>query len=215
MIGQQVWRWGWLIVAAMLALSIWQFTNTPATAQQGGGGGMVATRVAVIDPAAVFDKLDETARRQAELNQFVGEREREIKAITDQLQEISDELDAIRGTVASNDPGLLALRNRAVRVSRQLRFEQEFAQRQIEERQVQVQLEMFNKIAGAAGRFAQREGIDLVIADDSKVEIPVNIDLRQFSAAISSRRVMHATSAVDITDAVARLMNNEFAAGRP
>lgn len=214
MISQQVWRWGWLIVAAMLALSIWQLSNAPATAQQGGGGAMIATRVAVIDAGAVFEKLDETARRQAELNQFVGEREREIKQITDQLQEISDELDAIRGTVPSNDPSLLALRNRAVRVSRQLRFEQEFAQRQIEERQVQVQLEMFNKIANTASRFAQREGIDLVIADDSKIPIPDTLGLQQFSAAISSRRVMHATSAIDITDAVARLMNNEFAAGR-
>lgn len=214
MTGQSIWRWGWLAVAIIGALSLWQFSTSSATAQGGSGGTVIATRIAVLDAGAVFENLDETGGRQAELNQFIAERENEIKAITDELQAIQTELDTMQGVISTSDPKFIQLRNRAVRAERQFRFEREFARRQIEERQVQIQLEMFNRITAAAARYAERQGIDLVLADDSNVELPPVLGIEQFNAAISTRRVLHANDAIDITEEVTQMMNNDFAAGR-
>jgi Skp family chaperone for outer membrane proteins len=99
-----------------------------------------------------------------------------------------------------------------MRFEAQFRLETEIAERTLAEHQKLMQLALFNKITEAVRAYADREGIDVVLTNDSGVEIPQDLSDQQFLAAVTGRRVVFASDAIDITEEVAQAMNNEYRA---
>lgn len=191
---------GFAGVLVALCAVLW----APAASAQTGSAG--AAEVVTVDVAAVFDKLDEKSAREAELDEFRQARLDELNSLQQRLQALTSELEVL----PEGEPERDAKFEEAVRLQATLNFEEEFAQRRVAQKQQQLQLRLFNKIVDAVGRYAEREGHRLVIHDDSGVDIPENIPPQQFQTAIATRRVIFASPSIDITDAVAVMMNNEY-----
>ena len=98
----------------------------------------------------------------------------------------------------------------AVRLQYKLEFEGNLASRILQRQRTEMQLALFNKIRDAARAYADAEGFEIVLTTDHTAEIPANLGANEVNGAILSRRVIHASASVDITDAVAQRMNNQF-----
>ncbi len=68
--------------------------------------------------------------------------------------------------------------------------------------------ELYDKIKMAARTLADEQGYDIILVNDSVVEIPENTD--NILAQISSRRVLFARQQMDVTDQLIQTMNNEY-----
>ncbi len=71
---------------------------------------------------------------------------------------------------------------------------------------------MFLKVSNAISRIAEREGYDMVMLDDSLLPIPEEAADGDVYRAIITKGIIYRHDAVDITNDVVTLMNNEFTA---
>lgn len=203
------WRWAALAVGLIAALGLWRMGSSTAVAQRAAGGPCCC--VGSIDLPRVLQGLDERAERETELQAFIQERLERIQQIEDRIEQLRADLDIL--PVGSE--AWRAKREEIMTAIADLQKEQNFLQRFGAELEANMKLDLFNKIVDAASRYAEREGIAMVVADDSGVEIPrpLNPDeTRQVEPAIVGRRVLHSSSCADITSDVITMMNVEFAA---
>lgn len=192
------------VVGAVLA-SAAVLTSRPAAAE-----AMLlapqAQPVAIIDINKVLNKLDEKTEREKELSGY-------FKTLGDSLEATKKELDETRnslGILPQNTPDFDAAREKVVRLTAKLRLDQEMSQALADERRMRMQLGLFNKIRSATQRLSKKEGYALVFSDDSNVEIPATATAEQIQAGVVGRRLIYADAAVDISEQVATMMNNEY-----
>ncbi|HVZ93624.1 MAG TPA: OmpH family outer membrane protein [Phycisphaerales bacterium] len=164
---------------------------------------------AVIDINKVLNKLDEKTDRENELKTY-------IKQLGDTIEGTQKELDVEQGNLKilpANTPQFDESKEKVVRLTAKVRLDREMSNALVEDRQTRMQLALFNKIQSATQRLAKKDGYAMVIADDSKTDIPPAAQPDRIQAAMVNRRVVYADAAVDISDQVANLMNNEYKAG--
>lgn len=165
-----------------------------------------AQPVAIIDINKVLNKLDEKEAREKELQGY-------FKTLGDSLEATKKDLDTTRDSLQilpQNTPDFDAAREKVVRLTAKLRLDQEMSQALADERRMRMQLSLFNKIRSATQRLSKKEGYALVFSDDSNVEIPATATAEQIQAGVISRRLIYADAAVDISEQVATMMNNEY-----
>ncbi|GAB4556069.1 MAG: hypothetical protein Tsb0013_18880 [Phycisphaerales bacterium] len=204
MIEQRIWRWAALGCVAFGTLAFLVRTGEDATAT--GVRVAPSTSVAVLSLGRVLENLDERVVREDELKAEIGKREAALKQIEEQLEQLTTTMDTL--TPGSNERAQML--EEAVRLRYTLEFEGNLASRLLSQQRTEMQLALFNKIRDAARTYADAEGFDIVLASDHKAEIPQGLGANETNGAILSRRVLHASDAVDITDAVAQRMNNQF-----
>jgi Skp family chaperone for outer membrane proteins len=102
------------------------------------------------------------------------------------------------------------LRRKLEITSARVRLQEEYAQRVVREEQSGLRRTLFNKIMDATRAYAEQEGWDVVLIDDSGEDANDQMNDQQFGAYIATRSVAYRNDRVDITDAVATLMNNAF-----
>jgi Skp family chaperone for outer membrane proteins len=168
--------------------------------------------VAVVDIAQVLEQLSEKREREMQLESEIGERQDRLDRLKGQADLAKQDLEVLlRGTKEFRER-----QEEAIRLEGRLQIENEIAQRRLSQSRMRMQLELFNKILEAAQRYADREGFDIVLSSDVSDPIPEvaaeQMQPQEFMAMLASRRVVHASGAVDITDEVAQMMNNEFRA---
>lgn len=176
---------------------------------QGSSGGQAApTAVAVVSISKVLAGLKEREDKEADLQRLGEQRKSVIDALGEKARQLSEELNVlVRGT-----PDWKSKREEAMRAEAQFRLEAEIAERTLGELQKSMQLALFNKILDSVRAYAEREGYQIVLTNDSGTPIPEDIADQQFISAVTGRRVAYASEAVDITDEVALAMNNEYKA---
>ena len=201
---QRIWRWAALacVSAGMTML----FVRTAPSATANAVRVAPATSVAVINLGSVLEALDERTVRENELKSEIDARQ----AALDQLDEERKQIIAVLDTIPRDSPERDAKLEEAVRIAATLEFEGNLAQRLIARKRTEMQLVLFNKIKDAAKAYADAEGFEIVLTSDDGAEIPDGMGANETNAAILSRRVLHASQAVNITSAVAQRMNNEF-----
>ena len=197
------------LVACLAVFALVRFTSDGALAQ-GGGGSDPCACVATIDLGRVLERMDERIDRERELQEFIAQLESEVNELRAQAETAQGDLEILVQGTPEFEEGQRA----AIRAVARFRFEAEFAERRATERRKTMQLQLFDQIKAATAQFAEAEGYDLVMHDDSTEQLPPEITEQQASLAIASRRVIYSASGVDITDAVAQRMNNEYAARR-
>lgn len=206
----RIFKWAALGVAAAIAAGVWTGRGDNAAFAQGSTAAG-PTRVAVLDVPEVLERLDEKGEREAEFQLDIAMWQAQLDDATASLRALEGELEVL----PEDDPQFQAKQNEMIVLEVRRRTLNELATRRVEDRRVQLQAELFTKIIDAARRYAQREGLDIVITSDRDAMIPANAPPGQVQAAIASRRVVFASETIDLTSAVAQFMNNEFKNRRP
>ena len=201
---QRIWRWTALALVTMALALAWNGLSPRATAN--AITMAPPTTTSVISLRGALEKLDERVVREEELKSEIEKREKVIKDLQEELENLAALLDEM---VPGSDERAEKLEE-AVRLQVQIEFETNFANRMLGQQRTEMQLALFNKIREATKAYAAGEGWDIVLVTDHESEIPNGLAPNEVNGAILSRRVIHASPSVDITDEVAQRMNNEF-----
>lgn len=168
------------------------------------------TAVAVVDIVEVFDRLNERPVLEAQLQNRLTTRQAQVEEVRNRLRAIQEDIQNV------HTPGTEAYYER-VREFTELRAVAEARVRALEQiisiDQGTLRRELYHKITNAVARIAERDGIQLVIFDDSGFEIPAeNATNQEVFRAIVTRGLVYKHSSIDITDRIVTLMNNEYTA---
>jgi Skp family chaperone for outer membrane proteins len=91
----------------------------------------------------------------------------------------------------------------------------QFVQEQLSLEKGQMLATLYNKIQTSVCDILARDGWDIILIDDSGLDLPQMAQEAQMLQLILQRRVLCAADRVDITEDVKTLMNNNFNAPRP
>lgn len=206
--GRNLWRWSVVGLVALSGGLGWRLASTPAHAE---ANNAMPCCVGVLRLNDVLSKLDEKAVRETELKVFFDKKEAEVNALLDRVKALREELKLL----PKDSPDRAAKREEFARLGAQAKIEADISQVLAAEKKKLMELDMFNKIKDSAAIVAQRQGLSLVLNDDSKLDIPEEAEYRDVQNAMINRRVLFAADTVDISADVANYMNNEFKAKGP
>ena len=164
------------------------------------------TVVSTVDLPRVLDSLAEwqaeVDRSQAAAEQFQQD-----------LRQRSEELDALDADLEDfvvGTPKHTEAQRLVKKASIDLRAFMGLADMQETRTKQRAMLRIYNHIRDASAELADRDGYGLVIMDDSAIPIPE--DSRDVLGDISARRVLYASSTLDITQMLIDYMNTQWRA---
>ena len=185
------------------------FSTGRANANAASAAGSSA--VAVVDLAKLLDGLDERGFMEQDLNKEIEKRQSELDQTTGELKRMEEDIKIL----ADDDPNKIE-RVRDLRLKEvEARALKQFVQEQLSIEKGRMLVTLYNKVQLAVCDIAARDGWDLVLIDDSTLDLPEMATEQQMLQLILSRRVLCATDGINITDEVRTLMNNQFNAARP
>jgi Skp family chaperone for outer membrane proteins len=173
------------------------------------------TAVAVIRLPDLLNELQQRADAEIELREMATsldeqdqEKRAELEALRDRLEALPEEN---RGEIQSLSEDL---RLKLLKYEGWRRFELD---RLDVEKSLRLR-DLYRSVQAAVEQYADANGYDVVLVDDHEAELSLNPQANasrenQIRQQMLSRRVLHANSAVDITDDLVRQMNNEYNAG--
>ncbi|MCA9307353.1 MAG: OmpH family outer membrane protein [Phycisphaerales bacterium] len=208
----RLWRWAIVGVLATIAAGIWVGLSSSASARNNMVNTPSPTSVAVVDIAAVLDRLDEKIDQEQNLKRVAEERRDFVKGMTDKIDSLKSEL----AILPADSEEARTKREEVVRLEAQRRIEAEIAAQVVESLQVTKQVELVRKIMDASKRVAQRDGWSIVLTDDrNAANAPEGQQFRidQQLQLLAQQTVIAADNLTEITEEVIRLMNNEYKAG--
>lgn len=193
-----------VILAAALAWHAGASTNSYRPPAQ-------PTAVATIDIVDVFDKLNERTVLEDQLKTRVEARQAQLDEINSAIQIIQADLDPETGTLtAGTDQYKEKVREfmeqRAVAEARRNALAQIIS---IDQGALRRQL--YIKIQAAIAKIAERDGLDIVILDDSDFPIPEDAADNDVYRSIITKGIIYRHNTVDITQQVITQLNNEYA----
>jgi Skp family chaperone for outer membrane proteins len=201
----RIWRWALVGSVALVGAGLLRATAPTADARRAAAA---ASPVATIDLNGVLSTLDERAVREKELQSLIQDQQKKLEDMQKALKQAQDDLKILPERSKEWD----AKREDVIRQAMRLEGEEKLAKAIIEEKRKKLSLDLFGKIRDAAGRYAQREGLALVLNSDAAVEIPIDIPEAQAQSAMVGRRILFRADAADISQAVSQMMNTEFKA---
>jgi len=195
---------------ACLAVAIGVLTTVRASALSRKFASPSA--VAVVDWIAVTDKVDEWKESEAQMRKMQDGLVEELTAYEKRLKDLSESI----GVLPEGSESREREQDKLNRLSLEADGLLNYMKNRMGLEKAKRQIRLYQKISAAVAKVAERDGWDVVIWDDSKNKYP-DLDPKKLEAAaelIGRRQVFYARKdAVDITDEVILLMNNEFNAG--
>jgi Skp family chaperone for outer membrane proteins len=195
-----------LIVAGVIAtLSAASLVGT-AVARHSMMTPPPAPVIATVDLEGVVAALKERLDKELNLKASLSDAQKRVDTL---VEEVKSDQEKIKQMPAGNDKdkAMKELREKAIRAE----FEKQYAQKLLIEMQGEMLRDLYLKISEATGRMAKSNGYSLVIANDQKIEIPKG-DPNEIGRAISSKRMLYSDGALDVTNELITMMNNEYAA---
>ena len=167
--------------------------------------------VAVVDLAKLLEGLEERTYLEAELNKEIDSRQKELDQIIGQIERMREDIKVLPAGDERTMQKIRDLRLKEV----EARALNQFVQEQLSVEKGQMLAALFNKIEDSATKVISRDGWDIILIDDSGLDLPQMAQEQQMLQLILNRRVLAAADRVDITEDVKTLMNNAFNAARP
>ncbi len=164
------------------------------------------TAVATVDIDSVLSQLDERSKLETDLASIAASFENEVNALKTNAEELAEDV----GIYEPGTDGFKDARHKAEEANLGWRMKGELANRRIAEEHSELQRTLYIKIMAGVRAYAEAEGWDIVLIDDSAELPPYGLTSDQFSAFVSTRTLAFRTEAVDISDAVATTLNNAF-----
>lgn len=199
------------LLALVLALLVGVFAWSPGRADASAARLANPSSVAVVDLARLLEGLSEREFLEAELNKEIAARQSELDTLLGEITRLSEDIKLMTETDPSRIARIRDLRLKEV----QARALREFVQQQLSVEKGKMLATLFNKVEVAVCDIAARDGWDIILIDDSDLELPEIATEQQMLQMILSRRVLCAADRVDVTDEARTLMNNQFNAARP
>ncbi len=169
--------------------------------------------VAVVDLAQLLEGLEERTYLESELNSEIESRQKELDTIVGEIQRMQEDIEMIPADYKS---GRRIQKIRDLRIKEvEARALRQFVQEQLSLEKGQMLATLYNKIQKAAAEIVTRDGWDIILIDDSGLDLPQMAQEQQMMQLVLSRRVLGHSGRVDVTQDVRTLMNNQFNAARP
>jgi len=188
----------------------------PALAQQ---AGIKPAVIATVRLSVVMEKLDQRAEASARLATMSQQVRADEAKRKEELQKMQDQLDQMRKDLGDKPAPPEAVSLQETLALNTLRF-QAWSRFTLDKVDIENSLtlqDLYRSVKLAAAQMASANGYDLVIVDDSQLEIQTSNDSRtprttQVMSQISSRRILHSNPNIDITDELITRMNNAYKA---
>lgn len=162
------------------------------------------TVVGTVDLEATFNGLEEWSQVQVSLAERADAMQVEITRRQEELEGLEADLeDYPQGSDKFKD-AMKKYQMSAIELQGYVQFQQLKQQRYNDE----TIFDLYDKIKLSAKAMADEFGYDIILVNDSVVEIPENSE--NILAQISSRRVLFARQQMDITDQLIQSMNAEY-----
>lgn len=165
--------------------------------------------IGVVDMATVFDRLEESAEwdvkvkaLQARASEEVGRRTSELEALAKEVEAMSDGAD--------KEAKLDSLRLKRLQAEQWAGFKELEIDRELSLKWQSV----YRSVRDGAKKLAEAEKYDLVIVDDSRMELRAQRSQNspgltaQIQSQIAQLRVLHSARTVDVTDKLIVQINN-------
>jgi len=177
----------------------------------GNQAGRANAKIAVVDISSVIDSLDEQTALEGELQKLIDEANTELQAQQGLVETLRSDLELLTPGTQAPTRKMLEIREAEVL----LQTKQESLRAFIGEQTGSMLLRLYGKVRDAVAQIAERDGYDLILIDDSGVQLPAAGQQQQVLGFINGRRVLYASDGIDLTDMVTQFMNNRFNAGQP
>lgn len=173
------------------------------------------TAVAVVRLPDLLNELQQRADAEIELREMATSLDEQDQSKRSELESLRDQVQALPEDDSEERISLTGdLRLKLLQYEGWRRFE--FDRLDVE-KSLRLR-DLYRNVRAAIEQYADANGYDIVIVDDHEAELSLNPQAQasrenQIRQQMLSRRVMHASSSVDITDDLVRQMNNEYNAG--
>ncbi|TVQ53361.1 MAG: hypothetical protein EA377_08105 [Phycisphaerales bacterium] len=165
------------------------------------------TAVATVDLERLFNQLDEREAADRELQRLVENLQSDGDAMVREIERLEEELEMYDSTSRAYQETLNKLSLKGM----EYRAFVEFTRRRIDVEKAVTLKRIYVSIKMAASEDAKERGYDIVFVDDSLGEIPPAGE-QETTRQISARRMLYASSEIDLTDQLLERMNREFQA---
>ncbi len=167
-----------------------------------------ATRVATVDPARVFNDMQETKDLQTKID---SENQR-LNAESNRRAEEIKKLRTQRDQIKPDHPQYNQLDQQILKKSMELESWGKFESIRVELVQKRTMKKLFERVQAAVENVAKQKGIDIVIADQRPQLPGSDKSMAELKAAIYQRNVLYAARNVDISEQVVNLLDAEYKA---
>ncbi|MFN5496824.1 MAG: OmpH family outer membrane protein [bacterium] len=167
------------------------------------------SRIATIDLEKTYNSIERFAAAQASIKASNDELEKKVKEAETTVKDLEAELESFQ---PGSDAQAAAIQKLQIAVG-EFRAVQEFARAKLELERARALRDTYLAIKDAARRFAERDGYDYILLDDSLPEMDLK-NASQTMQQISARRFIFATPKADVTNALIAFMNDEWKASK-
>jgi Skp family chaperone for outer membrane proteins len=198
-----------LLMAAVAAL-LAHAANGPGPSGQAVGGDNHQLNIAVINVSSVFKNMKESVELNKAIATKANARRDEVEK---RRQEIQD-LIRHREDFKPGSPQWLATSEDIDKKSAEADVWVRVSQLKLEREQKQMLRNLFEKIQRACEQIAQREKLDLVLANRAVDFVGPNLDgvnYERLSDLLGQQSVMYSSKKADITNEVLTLLDAEYA----
>jgi len=167
------------------------------------------TTIATVDLVKLMKQLAKAAVLNNQLMARNEERQKSLDEMKARLDQFQEEMKILPKDAEKERRELFV---RAFELEQTAAGRRDALQRVINIEKGELIRELYQDIQAAADAFAAKNGYDLVVVDDRAMVLPDQATEEQMNMVIQSKRIMFAAAALDITDALAREMNNQYQA---
>ncbi|MEY3025826.1 MAG: hypothetical protein RLZZ238_723 [Planctomycetota bacterium] len=163
------------------------------------------SRVATVDLEKVFNSLDRYTDEQARVKTASETLETQVKTAEASVRELQSDLDSFRDGSKEQQDAIARLQA----AIGELRAVQQFVGAKLELEKARALRDTYTAIKDGVRRFAEQNGYDYILLDDSVVEMdPANAT--RTMQQISARRFLYTSPKRDVTDQLIAMMNSEW-----
>lgn len=203
----QLWRVGVVVGLFAIAGAVFTMASAPAGAQSGANSA--PTRVATVDLVRLINGLEQFQAGQAESDEYTETLAGRVESAQQQAQQAAEDLETM-----ATDANRQELFGEFVDAMSRFRAERASFDVLRFSKQNVILRDTWRTVRESISEYAEANNIDLVISDDSLVQVGFSMDAdpETYKQFMMSRRVLFAAEPIDITDELITRMNNVYRA---
>ncbi len=155
-----------------------------------------------VDLERVFNDIDARSKAEAGLKVAMQEFDTRLQELRAEAERLAEDRDMLVAGTAKFDKAQKELMQAAL----DYRAMTEFVQLKLDATRAEMRRDLFNKIVTEAADYAENNGIDFIITNDSQLPIQDGTDI-QVVQQLALRRILYANAAYDITDELIEWIN--------
>ena len=179
-------------------------------------GAGVATRsaaptsIALIDIDRISVEMEEFKVPSEAFQAKINDRHEELQSIRTRMESLAEEFDLIPDT---DQNARIAKNTQIIVLDSEFKTKQQIFESASNLDRAQLFKQMFDRIEAGAAQLAARDGIDIMLVDD-RVFVLSDTNITAQNNALESKKILFASGAVDLTDELLTMLNNDFNAGK-